>query len=208
MRSRVELFESIRRDSRLEGMGVRALAKRYHVHRRTVRQALMSAVPPGRKPAARCSPVLDAWKPLIGAWVTADEAVPKKQRHTGRRVWERLVAEHGAQVGESTVRKYVARLRRELGGGVVCVSVPQVHHPGVEAEVDFAELWVWLEGTLSKLWLFTMRLSASGRAFHAAFATQAQEAFFEGHVLGLQHLGGVPRRVRYDNLKPAVARIL
>ncbi len=208
MRSRVELFESIRRDSRLEGMGVRALAKRYHVHRRTVRQALMSAVPPGRKPAARCSPVLDAWKPLIGAWVTADEAVPKKQRHTGRRVWERLVAEHGAQVGESTVRKYVARLRRELGGGVVCVSVPQVHHPGAEAEVDFAELWVWLEGTLSKLWLFTMRLSASGRAFHAAFATQAQEAFFEGHVLGLQHLGGVPRRVRYDNLKPAVARIL
>ena len=208
MRSRVELFESIRRDSRLEGMGVRALAKRYHVHRRTVRQALMSAVPPGRKPAARCSPVLDAWKPLIGAWVTADEAVPKKQRHTGRRVWERLVAEHGAQVGESTVRKYVARLRRELGGGVACVSVPQVHHPGAEAEVDFAELWVWLEGTLSKLWLFTMRLSASGRAFHAAFATQAQEAFFEGHVLGLQHLGGVPRRVRYDNLKPAVARIL
>ena len=208
MRSRVELFESIRRDSRLEGMGVRALAKRYHVHRRTVCQALMNAVPPERKQHERPSPVLEVWKPLIGAWVTADEAVPKKQRHTGRRVWERLVAEHGAQVGESTVRKYVARLRRELGGGVAYVSVPQVHHPGAEAEVDFAELWVWLEGTLTKLWLFTMRLSASGRAFHAAFATQAQEAFFEGHVLGLQHLGGVPRRVRYDNLKPAVTRIL
>ena len=44
MRSRVELFESIRRDSRLAGMGIRALARKHHVHRRTVRQALLSAV--------------------------------------------------------------------------------------------------------------------------------------------------------------------
>jgi transposase len=69
-------------------------------------------------------------------------------------------------------------------------------------------LWVWLEGTLTRLWLFTMRLSCSGRAFHRTFATQAQEAFFEGHVLGFAHFGGVPCRVRYDNLKPAVTRIL
>jgi transposase/predicted nucleic acid-binding protein len=208
MRSRVELFESIRRDARLEGMGVRALAKKHRVHRRTVRQALASAVPPERKVAERRCPVLDAWKPLIQAWVAADERLPKKQRHTAHRVWERLVVEHGAELGESTVRKYVARLRRELGGGVGGVGVPQVHRPGEEAEVDFAELWVWLEGALSKLWLFTMRLSASGRAFHRAFVTQAQEAFFEGHVEGFAHLGGVPHRIRYDNLKPAVARIL
>lgn len=208
MRSRVELFESIRREARLEGMGVRALAKKHHVHRRTVRQALASAVPPERKTPKRASPVLDAWKPLIQAWVTTDERLPTKQRHTAHRVWQRLVVEHGAELGESTVRKYVARLRRELGGGVGQVTVPQVHQPGAEAEVDFAELWVWLEGTLTKLWLFTMRLSCSGRAFHRAFVTQAQEAFFEGHVEGFAYLGGVPHRIRYDNLSAAVARIL
>jgi transposase len=208
MRSRVELFEVIRRDARLEGMGVRALARKHRVHRRTVRQALMSAVPPQRRMPVRRCPVLDPWKPLIQAWVTTDETLPRKQRHTAHRIWQRLGEEHGAELGESTVRMYVARLRRELGGGVAAATVPQVHHPGAEAEVDFAELWVWLEGALTKLWLFTMRLSASGRAFHRAFATQAQEAFFEGHVEGLAHLGGVPRRIRYDNLKPAVARIL
>ena len=67
MRSRVELFESIRRDSRLAGMGIRALARKHHVHRRTVRQALLSAVPPQRKQAERPSPVLDAWKQHVAA---------------------------------------------------------------------------------------------------------------------------------------------
>jgi hypothetical protein len=86
--------------------------------------------------------------------------------------------------------------------------VPQVHPAGEEAEVDFGELWVWLDGTLTKVWLFVLRLSASGKAVHVAFASQAAEAFLEGHVLAFQALGGVPRRIRYDNLRAAVDRIL
>jgi transposase len=108
----------------------------------------------------------------------------------------------------STVSGYVAQLRRELTGGVACVTVPQVHPAGEEAEVDFGELWVWLEGTLTKVWLFVLRLSASGKAFHVAFASQAAQAFLEGHVLAFQALGGVPQRIRYDNLRAAVDRIL
>ena len=66
----------------------------------------------------------------------------------------------------------------------------------------------WSRGILLKLWMFVMRLSCSGRAFHVAFATQAQEAFLEGHVLAFDYFGAVPGRVRYDNLGPAVVRVL
>ena len=86
--------------------------------------------------------------------------------------------------------------------------VPQVHEPGREAEVDFGEFWAVIAGVMVKLWLFSLRLCCSGRACHRAFATQAQEAFFAGHVDAFDRLGGVPGRIRYDNLKPAVVRVL
>jgi Mu transposase, C-terminal domain len=88
------------------------------------------------------------------------------------------------------------------------VAVPQTHLPGAEAEVDFGEFYATVAGVALKLWMFVMRLSHSGEAFHVAFTTQAQEAFLEGHVLALAHFGAVPGRIRYDDLKPAVIRVL
>jgi transposase len=208
-RSRVELFEQIRRDQRAEGSSIRELADRHHVHRRTVRQALASAVPPPRRSyQRRPRPAIGPYAQVIDGWLLADRAAPRKQRHTARRVWQRLVAEHGASVAEVTVSRYVARRRAEFGLDHIEVTVPQAHLPGAEAEVDFGEFHAMIAGTLHKLWMFVMRLSCSGRAFHVAFATQAQEAFFEGHVLAFEYFGAVPARVRYDNLKPAVVRVL
>jgi len=203
-RSRVELFEQIRRDWRAGEVSIRELADRHHVHRRTVRQALASAVPPPRKAySPRPRPAIGPYAAVIDEWLLADRDVPRKQRHTARRVWQ-----HGAGVAEVTVSRYVARRRAELGLDKVQVMVPQAHLPGAEAEVDFGEFHAVVAGVLIKLWMFVMRLSCSGRAFHVAFATQAQEAFLEGHVLALEHFGAVPGRVRYDNLKPAVVRVL
>jgi transposase len=208
-RSRVELFEQIRRDQRASGLSIRELAEKHHVHRRTVRQALASAVPPPRKAyPRRPRPAVDAYAETIDSWLLADRDVPVKQRHTARRIWQRLVAEHGAALAEVTVSRYVARRRAELGLDRIQVAVPQAHPPGAEAEVDFGEFHATIAGTLIKVWMFVMRLSCSGRAFHVAFATQAQEAFLEGHVLAFAHFGAVPARIRYDNLKPAVVRVL
>jgi transposase len=208
-RSGVELFEQIRRDRRDERFSIRELADRHHVHRRTVRQALASAIPPPRKSYPRRSrPAIDPYAAVIDGWLLADRDVPRKQRHTARRVWQRLVAEHGATLAEVTVSRYVACRKRELGLDQVEVAVPQTHVPGAEAEVDFGEFYATIAGVWIKLWMFVMRLSHSGRAFHVAFATQAQEAFLQGHVLACQHFGAVPGQIRYDNLKPAVVRVL
>src|SRR5437762_3304980 len=151
-RSRVELFEKIRRDRRDERLSIRELADRHHVHRRTVRQALATAIPPPRKTSPpRPRPAIDPYAQIIDGWLLADRDVPRKQRHTARRVWQRLVAEHGATLAEVTVSRYVARRRAELGLDNIEVMVPQIHEPGAEAEVDFGEFHAMFAGALAKL---------------------------------------------------------
>jgi len=91
---------------------------------------------------------------------------------------------------------------------LVEVMVPQQHPLGEEAEVDFGSIHVYLAGLLVEVQLFIMRLSASGRAYPRAYLNEAQEVFLDGHVRAFEHYGGVPGRIRYDNLKAAVARVL
>jgi transposase len=212
--SRVGLFEAIRRDRQREGLSIRALAGRYQVHRRTVRQALASPVPSPRKHRSQAAPKLDPVTPLIDAMLCEDLTAPPQQRHTARRVLARLVDEHGVgDITYSTVRDYV-RVRRveinaEVGRCVEEAFVPQTHDPAAEAEVDFADLWIDLKGIRIKVFLFTLRLSYSGKAVHRAFVSQGQEAFLEGHVYAFERLGGTPiDKIRYDNLKSAVSRVL
>jgi transposase len=207
-RSKVRLYEEIRRARDREGLSIHELSRRFRVHRRDVRAALASPVPPPRKQPERASPVLDRWKPVIDGWLEDDRVAPRKQRHTGRRVWQRLVEEHGATIGESTVRRYVAEVRRRQEVPVAEVMVPQQHRLGEEAEVDFGTISVYLAGLLVELQLFIMRLSASGRAFPRAYLNEGQEVFLDGHVRAFDHFGGVPGRIRYDNLKAAVERAL
>jgi hypothetical protein len=128
----------------------------------------------------RPRPGIGAYAAVIDGWLLADRQVPRKQRHTARRVWQRLVAGHDASLPEVTVSRYVARRRTEPGLDRIEVSVPQAHLPGAEAEVDFGEFYASIAGTLVKLWMFVLRLSCSGRAFRVAFATQAQEARISG----------------------------
>lgn len=157
---------------------------------------------------------MDPYKPVIDQMLRADLDAPRKQRHTAKRVLDRLLEEHHAHgISYGMVRDYVAVRRGEIramaGPGPVEAFVPQSHRPGVEAEVDFGDVTVRLAGQTVTCYLFSFRLSYSGKAVHRIFASGGQEAFFEGHVHALRVLGGAPTgKVRYDNLKAAVAKVI
>ncbi|TWP32363.1 IS21 family transposase [Leekyejoonella antrihumi] len=213
MGSRVELFAAIRRDARVEELSIRELARRHGVHRRTVRQALASAVPPPRKRPVRVSPRLDPFRDAIDAMLRADLDAPRKQRHTAVRVLARLVEEQGATgLSYSTVRDYVRVRRAQIdleGGRRVQAFIAQVHAPGREAEVDFGDVYVVLDGVRTKCHMFVLWLSHSGKAIHRVYPTEAQEAFLQGHVEAFEAIGGVPtQHIKYDNLKTAVAKVI
>ncbi len=186
-RSKVQLYEQIRRVHEREKLSIRELSRRFGVHRRDVRAALDSAVPASRKTSERPAPKMDEFKPVIDGWLEADRLLPRKQRHTARRVWQRLVDEHDADVGESTVRKYVKVVRERQETPLIEVAVPQHHPLGEEAEVDFGSIHIYLAGVLCEVAMFIMRLSASGRAFPAAYLNEAQEVFLDGHARAFEH---------------------
>src|SRR5262249_22937137 len=131
-----------------------------------------------------------------------DKKAPRKQRHTARRIFERLRDEHGYQGGLTVVKEAVAaRWPRSAE-----VFVPLAHPPGA-AQVDFGQAEVTLDGQTAAVALFVMTLPYSEAFFVCAFPRECTEAFLEGHVRAFAFFGGVPRRISYDNSKVAVARI-
>lgn len=203
----MEQFEAIRRDFAREGLSIRALAGRHGVHRRAVRQALAGPVPPPKRaPVTRPAPKLGAYRALIDRWLADDLQAPRKQRHTARRVWQRLVQEHGAEVSERQVDRYVAQARRRIGE--VEAFVPLVADAGVEAEVDWGQAQVLMRAQPRLVHVFLMRACHSGAGFAMAFGCETQQAFLEGHVHAFDWFEGVFATLRYDNLGSAVAQML
>lgn len=210
----MDLYAEIRRDART-GMSNRALQRKHGVGYRTVAAALESAWPKARKPLPKRGSRLDPYRDIIDGWLRDDLDAPRKQWHTAKRIFDRLLDEHDAAgvVSYGMVRDYVATHRREIrieaGRAPVNTFVPQTHLPGREAEVDFGEVVVRLGGELVTCTLFSLRLSYSGKSVHRISASAGHEAFFEGHAHAFRILGGVPTgKIRYDNLKAAVASVI
>ena len=191
--------EQIRRDRESAGTSTHALALKYGVHRRTVRQALESPVPPARKrPEGRPAPRLGEWRALIDSWIEADRSAPRNQWHTAKRIHDRLRDEHGVELSERQVRRYVRERRAQLGELVDEVFVPLCSEPGAEAEVDRGEATVVIAGVATKVHLFQMRACFSGACVVQAHTRETLQAFLEGHVGALEFFGGVFGLIRYE----------
>lgn len=200
----MELYAAVRRSVYVEGLSERAAARRFGLARETVRKMLRYRLPPGyrRQQPIRC-PKLDAFTGVIDQILRDDQPQPKKQRHTAKRIWERLRAEHAFTGGYTIVKAYVRAQR--LGGQEM--FVPLAHPPG-DAQVDFGEALVVIAGVERKAHYLVVDLPHSDDAFVKAFPAETTEAFCDGHNAAFHYFGGVPRRIVYDNTKLAVARIL
>jgi transposase len=208
-RAKVELFEQLRREYEF-GIGtVKGVSRKFGVHRRMVRQALENAVPPVRRYRPRARPALTPVAAFIDGVLAADAQAPRKQRHTAKRIHQRILAElPGHRIAESTIRQHVRERRRALGIGASSTFVPQSYAWGSEAQVDWYEASADLGGDRVKLQVFCMRSMASGAAFHRAYPRATQQAFLEAHEHAFAYFGGVFRILRYDNLTSAVRKIL
>jgi transposase len=200
----MEQWAEIRRRVLTGELSKREACRQYDLHWLTLKKILSHEEPPGyrrTKPPRR--PKIDPVLPVIRQILADDAKAPKKQRHTARRIWQRLRDEHGFTGGYTIVKDAVRRLQV----GREEVFLPLAHPPG-EAQVDFGFAEVIVRGVPTRVALFVMSLPYSDAVYVQAFPRECAEVFLEGHARAFAFLGGVPKRITYDNTKTAVAKIL
>src|ERR1700710_122676 len=200
----LDLYGRVRYAVRIEGISRREAARRFGIDPRTVAKMLTFSVPPGyRRSGPPARPKLDAFVEIIDRILEEDKGRPVKQRHTSKRIFERLRDEHGYGGGVTIVKDYVLGQRQRQRE----VFVPLRHDPG-HAQADFGGALGVIGGVERKIHFFAMDLPHSDAGFVQAYPAETTEAFCAGHVAAFAFFGGVPLSVLYDNTKLAVARLL
>jgi transposase len=195
----VEQREKIRRAYFVEEKKIRQIARELKCSRPTVRKAIASAEPAAYTlTVSRPAPVLGPYKERIKELLAENERLPRKQRYTGRKIYQTIQKE-GYAGSESTVRGYIGRLRQTKKRQKV--YLPLEFDPGTDGQVDWGEGMAIIAGERVKVQLFYMRLCYSRKLFMMAFPNQKQEAFFEGHVRAFHHFGGYMRNRQVSDMR-------
>jgi len=181
----------------------REILRRENIHWETLKKILQYPEPPGyRSKTPRPKPKIGPFLERIVQIIEDDKAVSKKQRHTSKRIYERLKAE-GYQGGCTQVKEAVREIKRVNQE----VFMPLVHRPG-EAQVDFGFAVAKVAGVLRKIAFFVMVLPHSDAFFVMVFERECTETYWEGHERAFEFFGGVPSRISYDNSKVLVSQVL
>lgn len=181
------------------------IARELNISRNTVAKYIAEADPPKyTQTEPRGRPVCDKWEEHVRAILAEDLDAPRKQHHTAGRIYRRLVEEFGYTGSDRTIRKLVASIRNNAAKQAF---IPLVFEPGKDAQVDYSESYVHLDGVLTKLYGFEMRLNYSRRKFLMFFRSPNMESFLEGHARAFEFFDGVPERLSYDNLSLAVIHV-
>ena len=195
---------TIRRLVQVKGLSQREVAKQLRVSRNTVKRYVEGAPVGVRRPSARARPKTDAVEARMRELLEdAPRWTAGKQRLTATQLWRMLRAE-GHDVGVTLVKDFVREWKRKLAE----VFVPLTYKPGDLGEVDFFEVYVDVKGVRQKAWMFLLRGMASKRDFAWLYPRQDQTCFLDGHVRAFEWLGAIYQRLLFDNLKPAVAKVL
>jgi transposase len=199
----MQWWTDIRRKVLVEQVSKRKIMAEYGIHAKTLDKILSNPEPPGyRISKPRPKPVLGPFLGRIEEILRQDREVPRKQRHTAQRIFDRL-REEGYAGGYTQVKEAV----RELRGRLKEVYIPLAHRPG-EAQMDFGYALVKVNGVLRKVAFFVMSLPFSDAVYVQVYEKICTEVFWDGHVRAFAFFGGVPCRISYDNEKVMVAQVL
>jgi len=205
---KMDQYGYIRTAHRVYKKSIKQICRETGHSRETVRKVLRSE-PFGYSPrTTQPYPVLGPYLPVIDQWLEEDKKRPKKQRHTARRIYDRLVREYGFTGGRSTVRHYVRGAKVHLGLNVAKAFIPLDPEVGREAEVDWGTALAIIGGKPTTVKFFGMRSRYSAKHFVRCYPCERQQAFFDAHLHAFAFFEGIFPVLVYDNLTVAVRQVL
>lgn len=204
----MDQYEMIRTGCRVYSKNISEMARMTGHSRNTIKKAIRGEPWGYKERAHQPFPVLEKYLTIIDGWLKGDKDKPKKQHHTARRVYNRLVEEHGYQGSEPSVRRYVRFAKMSLGIDTPSAFIPCEPDAGHEGEVDWGTATAILAGEEIRLKFFCMRSKYSGKHFVRFYFCERQQAFFDAHIHAFSFFGGIFPTLIYDNLTTAVNKVL
>ncbi|MEJ5365563.1 MAG: IS21 family transposase [Desulfosoma sp.] len=204
----MDQYELIRTGYRVYGKSISEPARLTAHSRNTVKKAIRGEPWGYRERQQQPFPALGKYLKIIDGWLESDKDKPSKQRHTARRIYNRLVHEHGFKGSESAVRRYVRLAKMQFGLGGSGAFIPCDPEAGYEGEVDWGQATALIAGERQRLKFFCMRSTYSGKHFVRFYPCERQQAFFDAHMRAFEFFGGVFPVLIYDNLTTAVGKVM